>query len=90
LNLFPLFQQTADINIIPETPIIPMDGLTRATGRLRLRKATCESTVQVPVQLFADSATQTEAQQMATLADLKAEHRALLLLLCDMIMSTCE
>ena len=81
-SLLPLFT-----GIVPETPI---ERLTMATGRLRLRKATCESTVQVPVRLFADSATQTEAQQMATLADLKAEHRALLLLLSDMIMSTCE
>ena len=81
-NLLPLFT-----GIVPETPL---ERLTMATGRLRLRRATCESNVQVHVRLFADSATQTEAQQMATLADLKAEHRALLLLLSDMIMSTCE
>jgi len=81
-SLLPLFT-----GIVPETPL---ERLTMATGRLRLRRATCESNVQVPVRLFADSATQTEAQQMATLADLKVEHRALLLLLSDMIMSTCE
>lgn len=81
-NLLPLFS-----GIVPETPL---ERLTMATGRLRLRRATCESSVQTPVRLFEDSATQTEAHQIATLADLKAEHRALLLLLSDMIMSTRE
>ena len=99
LNLFPLFQQTADINIIPETPIIPMDGLTRATGRLRLRKAdkiTCESNVQTSPRgcdasvetsplSGVDAATQTLALEPVTLADLKAEMRALLLVLFDVL-----
>ena len=84
-------QEAVHVLQLLEHPLsTPLERLTMATGRLRLRRATCESNVQVPVRLFADSATQTEAQQMATLADLKVEHRALLLLLSDMIMSTCE
>ena len=98
LNLFPLFAQTAN-SIIPETPIVSMDGLTRATGRLRLRKAdktTCESivqtsprgfdaSVQTSPRLCTDAATQTFAPDLVTMADLKAEMRALLLVLFDVL-----
>ena len=72
-SLLPLFT-----GIVPETPI---ERLTMATDRLRLRRAACESNFQVPVRLFADSATQTEAQHMETLADLKAEHMLQIILI---------
>jgi hypothetical protein len=95
LNSLTLFAQTTH-TVIPETP---MDGLTRATGRLRLRKAdkmTCESNVQTSPRgcdassetssrLLVDAATQTLAPDLVTLADLKAEMRALLLLLFDVL-----
>ena len=73
-NVFPMFT-----GIVPETPV---ERLTLATGRLRLRKAEKQ---------VVDTATQTVAPDFVTLTDLKIENRALLLLLFDLIsISTLE